>query len=52
MLATMTSYSTYEQLRHAPRTPEQVESVLAKAVVAIVNPYARGRGLSNICHVS
>src|SRR5262249_48022067 len=38
MLATMTSYSTYEQLRRSPRTPEQVESVLAKAVVAIVNP--------------
>ena len=28
------------RLGWCPRTPEQVESVLAKAVVAIVNPYA------------
>ena len=35
-LAALTSYSTYEQLRRAPRTPDQVEAMLAKLGVAIV----------------
>jgi len=39
-LAALTSYGTYERLRRGPRTPEQVEAVLAKLVVAIVTPGA------------
>jgi AcrR family transcriptional regulator len=34
-LATLTSYPTYEQLRRAPRTPEQVENMLDRLVGAI-----------------
>ncbi len=39
-LAALTSYATYERLRRALATPEEVESILAKLVVAIVNPGA------------
>ncbi len=46
-LAVLTSYSTYEQLRRAGRTPEQVESVLAKLVVAIVQPGSMADGRAN-----
>jgi AcrR family transcriptional regulator len=37
-LGALTSYATYERLRRAPRTSEQVEGVLAKLVVSIVSP--------------
>ena len=37
-LGALTSYATYERLRRASRTPEQVEAVLAKLVVSIVTP--------------
>ncbi|HWS44803.1 MAG TPA: TetR/AcrR family transcriptional regulator [Acidimicrobiia bacterium] len=39
-LGALTSYSMYERLRRAPRTAEQVEAVLAKLVVSMVNPGA------------
>ena len=35
-LAALTSYSTYEQLRSAPRTPDQVEVVLRQLSAAFV----------------
>jgi len=41
-LAALTSYATYERLARGDRTPEQVEGVLAKLVVAIVSPSAAG----------
>ena len=37
-LGALTSYPTYERLRRDERSPEQVEAVLAKLVVAIVSP--------------
>jgi AcrR family transcriptional regulator len=37
-LGALTSYATYERLRRAPRSSEQVEGVLAKLVVSIVSP--------------
>ncbi len=39
-LAALTSYSTYERLRRAPRNADQVEAVLAKLAVSIVTPGA------------
>jgi len=39
-LAVLTSYATYERLRAAPRTSEEVETVLAKLAVAMVSPSA------------
>jgi len=36
-LGALTSYATYERLRRGPRTPEEVEGVLAKLVVSIVS---------------
>lgn len=39
-LAVLTSYATYERLRAAPRTPQQIEAVLAKLAVAMVSPSA------------
>ena len=44
-LGALTSYATYERLRSGKRTPEQIEGVLAKLVVSIVNP-ASGSGTS------
>jgi hypothetical protein len=41
-LAVLTSYATYERLRRAPRSPEQVEAVLLKLAVAIVTPQSAG----------
>jgi len=35
-LAALTSYSTYEQLRSSPRTPDQVEAVLRQLSAAFV----------------
>ena len=37
-LAVLTSYATYERLRRADRSPEQVEAVLAKLAISIVAP--------------
>jgi AcrR family transcriptional regulator len=37
-LVVLTSYPTYERLRQDKRSPEQVESVLAKLAVSIVAP--------------
>ena len=36
--AVLTSYATYERLRRADRTSEQVEAVLAKLAISIVAP--------------
>ncbi len=41
-LGALTSYATYERLRRAPRTSEQVEGVLAKLVVSIVSRGGNG----------
>jgi AcrR family transcriptional regulator len=41
-LGALTSYATYERLRRAPRTPDQVEGVLAKLVVSIVSRGGNG----------
>jgi AcrR family transcriptional regulator len=39
-LAVLTSYATYERLRHSARASEQVEAVLAKLAVSMVTPHA------------
>jgi hypothetical protein len=41
-LAVLTSYPTYDRLRRTGRSPEQVESVLAKLAVSIVTPHGSG----------
>ncbi|HEY5078178.1 MAG TPA: hypothetical protein VIJ48_11780, partial [Acidimicrobiia bacterium] len=45
-LGALTSYATYERLRRAPRTSEQVEGVLAKLVVSIVSRGGNGATVS------
>jgi AcrR family transcriptional regulator len=37
-LAVLTSYATYERLRLGGRSPEQVESLLARLAISIVSP--------------
>jgi AcrR family transcriptional regulator len=45
-LGALTSYGTYERLRRGPRSPEEVEGVLAKLVVSIVSRGANGSAAS------